>query len=169
MEKDMAPRTTTIAAAAALLAAAMPLAFAQTSSRDATPSVAPVVPPAADHATGPRVENRVMPGQVRFSDMNGAALYDAQDKGVGDINDVVLDRDGRVAAVVVKTGAILGIGGKKSAIGMRQMKVSTDQSGKPHFAVDMTKDQLKSAQAYDTTLPNTASGSSMPPAGESRK
>jgi sporulation protein YlmC with PRC-barrel domain len=147
----------------------MPIAFAQTNAPDATAPAAQAQPLTADQATGPRAENRVMPGQVRFSDMNGATVYDAQNKSVGDINNIVLDRDGRVAAVVVKTGAFLGIGGRKVAIGMRDLTLTTDQNGKPHFAVDMTKDQLKSAQAFDTSPPNTASGSSTPPADATRK
>lgn len=175
------PRTTIVTAAAALLAISMPAAFAQTNTTRTMPppSGAPAATasqpmiPKADKAS-PLAENqtvpsRVMPGQVAFSQMNGATVYGPKNDSVGDINDVVLDRDGKVAAVVVKTGAFLGIGGKKVALAMHDVKFDKDQNGKLHLTVDMTKDQLKSAQSYETSPPNTATGSSAPPAGSTRK
>jgi methionine-rich copper-binding protein CopC len=143
------------ATVAAVLAAAMPAAFAQS---DMT------APRPATEAARSALPNHVMRGQLRFSDMNGAKVYDAQNNNVGDINNVVLDRDGQVVAVVVKTGAFLGIGGKNVALTMNDLKITTDKDGKPRLSVDMTKDQLKSAQAYDVMPPSsTATGSSTPP------
>jgi sporulation protein YlmC with PRC-barrel domain len=146
-------------AAAAVLAASLPAAFAQTMN-----TAAPATPtgvPQADH---------VMPGQLRLTDMSGAPVYDAQNKNVGDINNVVLDPEGRVAAVAIKTGAFIGIGGKTIAIKLSDLKVTTDANGKPRFTLDMTQDQLKSAQAYDLSPPpNTASGSSNAPGNANRQ
>ena len=47
---------------------------------------------------------------------------------------------------------------------MNDIKVSFDTNNKPKFAVDMTKDQLKSAQAYDLDEKKARTGSSTPPA-----
>ncbi|MGH6742333.1 MAG: PRC-barrel domain-containing protein [Bradyrhizobium sp.] len=155
------PKTILSAAIAAVLAASMPAAFAQTNAAGTPPA------PAVGH---PALANHVMPGQLRFTDMNGATVYDAQNNNIGDINNVVLDREGRVAAVVIKTGAFLGIGGKNVAIGMNDLKVANDNNGKPRFSVTMTKEQLKSAQAYDATPPrNSATGSSTPPREQKQK
>jgi sporulation protein YlmC with PRC-barrel domain len=149
-----------------MLAASMPLAMAQTAATTANPSPPPAAAATAQQRSMP---NHVMSGQLRFADMNGATIYDNQNNDVGDINNVVLDRDGRVAAVVVKTGGFIGIGGKTVAVRMSDFKVTTDKNGKPRFTLDMTKNQLKSAQAYDLTPPKTAaSGGSAPPV-ESRQ
>jgi len=105
-----------------------------------------------------------MAGRIRATAMNGATVYDVQDKKIGDVKDIILDREGRVGAVVLDVGAFLGMGGKFVAVGMNDIKVSFDTNNKPKFAVDMTKDQLKSAQAYDLDEKKARTGSSTPPA-----
>lgn len=157
------PKLTMSAAFAAILAASMPAALAQTTNANPPPPAPNAANVPATPAEG--MPNHVMPGQLRFSDMNGATVYDGQNNNVGDINNVVLDRDGKVAAVVVKTGAFLGIGGKTVALSMKDIKVATDKDGKPRFTVDMTKDQLKAAQNYDVNPPSNNARASNPPAG----
>jgi len=103
-----------------------------------------------------------MPEQIRMTQMNGATVYDSQNQNIGDVKDIILDRDGRVAAVVLNVGATLGVGGKYVAVTMKDIKVTKDANDKPRFAVGMTKEQLKSAQTYD--LNETKSGTSEPPA-----
>lgn len=152
-------KTTMTVSFAAMLVASMPIAFAQTTTTTTTvQSTAPLAHPT----------ERMLPGQVRFSDMNGATVYDTQDKNIGDVKDIVLDGDGRIGPVVLDVGAFLGIGGKLVAVGLSDINMSTDANGKPHFAVDMTKDQLKSAQAYELKPRNEATGTSTSPAHSTR-
>ena len=100
--------------------------------------------------------------------MDGATVYDTQNQKVGDVKDIILDKDGKVAAVILDVGAFLGVGGKYVAVGMNDLKITQDNN-KPRFAVDMTKDQLKSAQAYDLNGPsrNSSSGSTTAPSSRS--
>ena len=142
-------KTTMTAAFAAMMAIAAPLAVAQT---------------AATHASVGA--NHIMPGQIRATDMNGATVYDARNKNLGDVKDIVLDRDGRVAAVVLNVGSTVGIGGKLVAVPMSDLKVSFDNNNKPKFSISMTEDQLKSAQAYDLNPKNANTGSSTEPRNE---
>lgn len=170
------------AAFAAILAASAPLAFAQTTGGApagngagmTTHSTAPAEPHAAaktgtetSAATEAKAgtETQLKPGQVLFSKMNGATVYDSQNKDIGDINNVVLDKDGKVAAVVIKSGGFAGIGGKTIAVAMNDLKMTTDNNGKPKFALNKTKAQLDAAQTYDANPPSTATGSTNPPAG----
>jgi sporulation protein YlmC with PRC-barrel domain len=134
-----------------MMAASLPV-YAQTSSTTTTAA------PARTTAT------HLMPGQIRATDMNGAAVYDTQNQKFGDVKDIILDRDGKVASVVLDVGAFLGMGGKYVAVSMNDIKVTNDNnSSKPRFTVDMTKDQLKAAQAFDLNRNNTASGTSSVP------
>jgi sporulation protein YlmC with PRC-barrel domain len=134
-----------------MMAASLPV-YAQTSSTTTTAA------PARTTAT------HLMPGQIRATDMNGAAVYDTQNQKFGDVKDIILDRDGKVASVVLDVGAFLGMGGKYVAVSMNDIKVTNDNnSSKPRFTVDMTKDQLKAAQAFDLKRNNTASGTSTAP------
>jgi sporulation protein YlmC with PRC-barrel domain len=139
------------AAFALLMAASLPV-YAQTTITTST--AAPRV-----------VATQLQPGQIRATQMDGATVYDAQNQKVGDIKDVVIDRDGKVAAVVLDVGAFLGVGGKYVAVSMNDLKITQDNnSNKPRFAVDMTKDQLKAAQAFDLNARNTSTGTTTPPA-----
>jgi sporulation protein YlmC with PRC-barrel domain len=144
----------------------MPLAFAQTmnNSDSAGTAASSSSSPTAAHAP----VTRLTPGQIRFSDLNGATVYDSEARNIGDVKDVVLDRDGRVAAVVLDVGSFLGIGGKLVAVSLNDIKTATD-NGKLRFSVNMTKEQLKSAQAYDLNPKNTTStGTSTPPSERNR-
>ena len=145
-------KKTMTAAFALLMAASLPV-YAQTSSSS------PSTPPARVAAT------QLQPGQIRATQMDGATVYDTQNQKVGDIKDVIIDRDGKVAAVVLDVGAFLGVGGKYVAVSMNDLKITQDNNtNKPRFAVDMTKDQLKAAQAFDLNARNTSTGTTTPPA-----
>lgn len=153
-------KATMTAAFAVLMAAAMPVAYAQTAT------TAPPAGSTAVRATG--TANHMLSGQIRVTQMDGAVVYDPQEKKIGDIKDIILDRDGRVAAVVLDVGAFLGMGGKFVAVKMSDMKVGFDDNNKPKFAVDMTKEQLKSAAAFDLDEKKAATGSSTPPKDRTR-
>ena len=151
-------RTTMTAAFAVILAASMPLAYAADTPTAATPpSSATTV-----HTAVPA--NHIMPGQIRATQMDGATVYDAHGKNIGDVKDVILEKSGKVVAVVLDVGSFLGMGGKFVALSMNDIKVDFDNNNKPKFSVDMTKDQLKAAQAFDLNEKTATTGSSTPPA-----
>jgi sporulation protein YlmC with PRC-barrel domain len=156
------------AAFALMLAAAVPAYAQSSSSSTSSPSVSSPSTSASSSSTHVTA-TQLQPGQIRATQMDGSTVYDAQNQKVGDVKDIILDRDGKVAAVVLDVGAFLGIGGKNVAIGMSDLKITQDDNNKPRFTVDMTKDQLKSAQAYDLNGPsrNSSSGTTTAPASRS--
>ena len=70
---------------------------------------------------------------------------------------------GKIAAVVLDVGSFLGMGGKHVAVAMNDLKVDFDNNNKPKFSIDMTKDQLKAAQAFDLNEKTATTGSSTAP------
>ena len=146
------PRRTGTAAFLVMMAAAMPMAGAQ------SPAAAPNSPVVRAEMTA----NHLLPGQIRVSDMKGAAVYDTHNQNIGEIKDIVLGTDGRVAAVILKVGGALGVGGRYVAVGIDDLKIAA-ANAKPRFTVDMSKDQLTTAQTYDLDNP-TETGSSTPSA-----
>src|SRR5947208_15143846 len=136
------------AALALMLAAAVP-AYAQTSSSStSSPSTsASSASNSATHVTAPQLQ----PGQIRATQMDGSTVYDTQNQKVGDVKDIILDRDGKVAAVVLDVGAFLGIGGKNVAVSMNDLKITQDNnnSNKPRFTGDMKKEQQTAAEAHE--------------------
>ncbi len=144
-------KTTVIAAFVLMTAAATPMANAQTTA--AAPD-SPLVRAAM-------TTNHPLPGEIRVSDMSGAAVYDAQNQNIGEIKDIVLGKDGRVAAVILHVGATLGVGGRYVAVGINDLKIAI-RNAKPRFTVDMSKDQLKTAQTYNLDK-TSETGTSTPP------
>src|SRR6185503_10143126 len=126
-------RTTMTAAFAVILAASMPMAYAADNPTAATP------PTSATTVHTGVPANHIMPGQIRATQMDGATMYDAQGKNIGDVKDIVLDKGGKVVAVVLDVGSFLGMGGKHVAVSMNDIKIDFDNNNKPKFSVDMTK------------------------------
>jgi hypothetical protein len=146
------------AAFAVILAAATPLAYGQTTTTTVPPgSSATTAGSTLSTVRTPVTANHLLPGQLRATQMSGATVYDGQNQNLGDIKDIILDRDGRVAAVILNVGATLGVGGRYVAVAMSDLKVSSGPNDKPRFAVSLTKDQLKSGQAYDLNEAKTGS------------
>src|SRR4051812_19765883 len=102
------------AAFAAMLMASVPMAYAQTTTTTTTP-------PATATTTHTSTSNHIMPGQIRATQMDGARVYDRQNQNIGDVKDIILDRDGKVANVVLNVGAFLGVGGKYVAVPMHDV------------------------------------------------
>ncbi len=140
------PKTTMAMASAVMMAAGITMASAQT----------------ALTLRGGVTTNHLLPGQIRVSDMTGAAVYDSQNQNIGSIKDVVLDPDGRVAAVVLNVRGTLGMGGRYVAIGIEDLKI-TDANAKPRFTVVLLKGQLKTAQTYDLHDADRAGPRAPPP------
>ena len=143
----MSTRMTTAAALVAIVAA-VPPAFA------ADPNPAVPLSPMMMH--GSLTTTRLQPGQIRGSELKGAAIYDRDDRKIASVRDMILDSDGRIAQVV------LDVDGKHVALDMMQLTIATDQKQKPHIAVEMTKDQLKAAQPFDPDAKAASGGSALP-------
>jgi len=103
-------------------------------------------------------ETQIQPDQIRASKMIGSAVYDVQNRKIGSVKDLVLDRDGQVASVVVDVGAFLGMGGKYVAVSPRDFK--TDHN---RLTLDLTKEQLQHTQNYRLENSYTGAGTSTSP------
>jgi sporulation protein YlmC with PRC-barrel domain len=133
------------AAMAALFLSAAPLAYAQPAAHDTTVAMT--------SASGV-----IQPDQVRASQMIGSSVYDVQNRDIGKVQDVILNPDGRVAAVIVDVGTFLGMGGKDVAVHLSDIKADNNR-----LTLDMTKEQLQQAQAYQLENPDTGAGSTTAP------
>src|SRR3954452_22236964 len=62
------------------------------------------------------------PDQWRGSKLVGLSVYGPNNERIGDINEVLVDRNGKVDAVVIGVGGFLGIGEKDVALPFNQVK-----------------------------------------------
>jgi hypothetical protein len=77
---------------------------------------------------------------------------------IGEVNDVILDFDGTVKAVVLGIGGFIGIGEKDIALPMEQLKVVREQDDDDSFflVVNANKDVLTNAAAYENPYADEA-------------
>jgi len=61
-------------------------------------------------------------GAWRVSDLEGKPVYSAEGENIGDIKDVLVNKDGTVTAVLIGVGGFLGIGEKDVAVSMTALE-----------------------------------------------
>lgn len=74
-------------------------------------------------------------------------VYDPSDKKIGEISDVLVDKDGKVGAFIVSVGGFLGVGEKHVAVPFNAVH-GTQKDGKWWLTMNATKDALKNAPGY---------------------
>jgi sporulation protein YlmC with PRC-barrel domain len=99
--------------AAALLSAAVfsAPAYAQTADR-----AAPAATTAGSH------EKMALKGNWRASKLMGLDVYNEANEKLGDVNELILDKNGKVSAVVIGVGGFLGMGEHDIAVSMDKLK-----------------------------------------------
>ena len=99
--------------AAALLSAAVfsAPAYAQTADR-----AAPAATTAGAH------EKMALKGNWRASKLVGLDVYNEANEKLGDVNELILDKNGKVSAVVIGVGGFLGMGEHDIAVTMDKLK-----------------------------------------------
>jgi sporulation protein YlmC with PRC-barrel domain len=103
---------------------------------------------------------------MRADKLIGTSVYNTAGEEVGEVEDIVFDKDGKIVGVVLKVGGLLGIGGKSVGIKWDEVMVSPDD---PLVTIAYKKEQLEVAPDFMTqdALQNEQSGGAMqtpPPA-----
>ncbi|TPJ88078.1 PRC-barrel domain containing protein [Mesorhizobium sp. B2-5-4] len=92
------------------------------------------------------------------SKIMGAAVYDSSADDatkIGDVNDIVLDKDGNAKLVVIGVGGFLGVGEKNVAYDFNKLEW-INKKGDRWLVAKTTKDELKAQPNFDTKAYNTA-------------
>lgn len=142
------PKIHLTAAVALALAAAAPVAYAQTAATHDTRAVA------ANEA----LPHSLQTDEIRASKMIGSAVYDVQNRKIGSVDDIVLNKEGKVDAVVIDVGSFLGMGGKNVAVLPSDIKTDNNR-----LTLDRTKEQLQQMASYNLENKNTGAGTSTSP------
>ena len=173
---------TKIMAAAAVSTLALTSAMAQTTT---APSTSPPPPPAATapapstpaptaSTTAPKSDAAHFvqtqgADQWLFSKFKGTDVIGTDDKKIGDVSDVLFDKDKKVVAYIVGVGGFLGIGAKDVAIDPASFQMVPGKDASDYkLRLSMTKDELKAAptfEAYQPPRPVSSSNAPARPAG----
>ena len=149
----MLKRTLTAAAFAAVLA--LP-AYAQMSgtNRSSTPSAAAPAPKASNPDTSGSAQAGFLQqqdqGQWRSSKLVGASVYGPDNKSIGSIDDLIVDRKGGIKAAVIGVGGFLGVGQKDVAVPFSALKIErkANSSSIDKITVTYSKQQLSQAPTF---------------------
>ncbi len=167
-----------VAAGALLVGVAVaPMSFAQqtttppatapeTQTMEPAPAPAPATPPAADEqAQTPDTADKTTDmaagdasylteqaeDQVSANTYIGQSVYNASDESIGEINDLIIEKEGGIAAAIVGVGGFLGIGEKNVAVPFDKIAVA-DQPDSDDIKLTTTEtaDSLKAAPEFKT-------------------
>jgi sporulation protein YlmC with PRC-barrel domain len=145
-------KTTLTAVFAAIITAAVPAAFAQTHATSETSDTRAAL-----------ANNTIQPDELRASKMLGSTVYDVQNRDIGSVKDLVLNKDGKVDAAVIDVGSFLGMGGKLVAVPVSDIKTDNNR-----LTLDRNKEQLQQMASYDLENRNTGAGTSTSPTSGGR-
>jgi sporulation protein YlmC with PRC-barrel domain len=100
-------------------------------------------------------------GGLRFIDMQqaeemlastliGTEVNNGANQSLGEINDVLIDADGRLKAVVVGVGGFLGIAERDVAVPWDAFGVSRDEEQDLLLRLDVSREQLEKAPEFES-------------------
>ena len=115
-------------------------------------TTAPSTASAAPSATPAKFVNSQRQDQYLASKFKGTDVIGTDDKKIGDVSDILFDKDGKIEAYVVGVGGFLGIGSKDVALAPSAFQLVAGDKSKNEsdkLRLSMTKDQLKEAANFE--------------------
>ena len=92
-----------------------------------------------------------LPSYTSANTLEEYDVYGADGKKMADIEDVLLNMDGTVAAVALEVGGFLGIDAKHVLVNWKALKITPEDNGRKLriTAPTLTKENLESAASVD--------------------
>lgn len=84
--------------------------------------------------------------QYRASKIIGTDVRNKQGEKIGDIKDLIMDRNGSITLVIVSTGGFLGLGDRLHAVPWSALQTTSGNDR----VLDIDKDRLKRAPGFDS-------------------
>ncbi|MGH6793763.1 MAG: PRC-barrel domain-containing protein [Methylocella sp.] len=138
MKKILSPAALTLLASTA--------AFAQQPGQMSPPTAAQQS--GTKSRSGPAVLMTTVPGEgVTVTNYYKQNVYDPSDSKIGEIADLLVNKEGRVTAVVISVGGFLGMGEKDVAAPFEAIR-AMQRGSEWHLVMNTTKDALKNAPGY---------------------
>jgi len=106
----------------------------------------------APMTSGPAPIFTALPSGTTVSNFYKQPVYDPSDNKIGDVDDVLVDKEGRVTAMIIGVGGFLGMGDKDVAVPFSSVRAA-EKNSKWYLVLNTNKEPLKTAPgfAYDKT------------------
>jgi hypothetical protein len=116
------------------------------------PTVAEAAGPGAQHVVAIEVVEKQkavsFSGDVSAKELLDETVTNGARENIGDINDILIDREGKVAAVIVGVGGFLGMGEKDVALPYDQLTFGKDDNDELVIGTSASKESLQSAPEH---------------------
>src|SRR6202163_3081628 len=113
--------------------ASLLLALVSTTASAQSPATRPNVPSA-------QIMTSIAADSVTVTHWYKQNVYDPSDNKIGEIMDVLVDRQGKAAALIVGVGGFLGMGEKDVAVPFDAIHATTKDNNKWYLVMNSTKD-----------------------------
>jgi sporulation protein YlmC with PRC-barrel domain len=115
-------------------------------------SVAALAQQPAPTTSGPAQIFTTLPAGTTVTNFYKQNVYDPSDNKIGDIDDVLIDKEGHVSALIIGVGGFLSMGEKDVAVPFSDVHAS-QKDNKWYLVLNTSKDALKTAPGftYDKT------------------
>lgn len=89
----------------------------------------------------------------RAAKLIGATMTDSLGNSVGTVQDIVIDGDGKVIAVLVSVGGFLGLGETTVAIGLRHLTISMFDANRLDVTTSLSREAIQQAARLEPEAP----------------
>jgi sporulation protein YlmC with PRC-barrel domain len=113
---------------------------------------------AADSAAADRAASSHKEGEWRASKLVGVNVYNDANEKIGDINDVILDKAGKVENVILGVGGFLGLGEHYVAVAYDKLKWSNEPPRSTAASNTTTSTATRPASNVDSNARTAADG-----------
>ena len=88
--------------------------------------------------------------QMTSDDLEGTAVYGANDENVGEIDSLIIGDDGTVSEVVINVGGFLGLGEKPVAVTFDELQILQETDGDDlRIYIDSTQERLEAQPEFE--------------------
>ena len=94
-------------------------------------------------------------GEWRANKMIGVKVTNAAGETIGDINELLMNKDGMVETIVIGVGGYLGLGERHAAIKYSMLQLTRGANDSPSARLSLTKEQLKAIPEWKWTSAST--------------
>jgi sporulation protein YlmC with PRC-barrel domain len=101
-------------------------AMLATAAMAQTPSTSPATTTPSATTTAPAADTSSHQGEWRASKVVGLKIYNDANESLGSVNDMLMDKEGKIKAVVIGVGGFLGVGEHYVAIPYEKIKWETE-------------------------------------------
>jgi sporulation protein YlmC with PRC-barrel domain len=104
------------------------------------------VPAGAETMSSAPLHKAIPSDTVTVTDWYRQSVYDPKDNKIGDIVDVLVNKSGKVEALIIGVGGFLGAGEKDVSVPFEAVQVTN--KNKWYLVMNATKDDLKNAPGF---------------------